>query len=323
MENCFLGIDVGGTLCKLVALSPEGTLLRQVGFPTQPSKGAYQFLQKLSEAAQELLAKPQPLSAQGVGVGIAGDVDSQGGTLRFSPNLKGWRNLPIRETLSKHLGLPVLVDNDANLAAWGAYATELQHQPQNLLTVTLGTGVGGGLILNGEIFRGKKGTAGEIGHMTVERNGRPCLCGNRGCLEQYVGARGLVREAKKRMRRKPSRILKDLLKIKRESLSPEILAEAARCGDPLARELWQEAGSYLGSALASVINLLNLDWVLLTGGVSRAGKLLLKPIHRTVWQSAFHTPSRHVKIRIARSKHLGVLGAGLYAIQQFGGSGTP
>ena len=308
-EPC-IGVDVGGTCAKLALVLPNGKILCTSSFPTLPERGIRCFIQRLQETVQTLC--PSRSRSWPIGFAIAGDVDSQNGILRFSPNLARWRNIPFQALIQKALKCPVLMDNDANMAAWGGYVLELRQKPKNVLVLTLGTGVGGGLILEGELYRGSTGTAGEIGHTSVDPDGRPCACGSRGCLERYIGRLGLILEAKKRLRNRPSPVLSRLLMHSPEGLTPKLLEQAAGKNDPLARNLWKEAGHYLGIALANAINLFNPECILLCGGISQAKNFFLKPAVQEIKRRTFSTTGLRVKIRIAKNPDLGVLGAALF-----------
>ena len=217
--------------------------------------------------------------------------------------------------LRQALGLkkPVVVDNDANMAVWGGYVTELKCRPQNVVGVTLGTGIGGGLVIKGRLHRGSSGSAGELGHTKVEPGGVRCRCGARGCLEAYAGSYGILRTARLLLRRRPSRVIKQLCPHPRD-LDCRILASAARRGDPLAREVWERTGAALAAGLSNAILTLNPDVVLLVGGVSRAGSLLLDPIRRAFAKEPFSTPFRRVQVRIASNPQCGCVGAALLAL---------
>jgi glucokinase len=293
-----LGIDLGGTLVKLALVGPAGRVvsLKEVETVLNPRD----LISRLKRAAEPWRLK----GLRGTGVGVAGDVDPVKGAVRFAPNLK-WKNVPIRSLLRKAgFPAPVHVENDATAAAWGAYHGELKKRTENLIVLTLGTGVGGGLVLDRRLYRGSTGTAGELGHITVDPGGPLCGCGNRGCLEAYLGGIHLVRWAKAEMLRRKRKAPADL--------TPFSLFQAARRGDPAARALWNRAGWALGIGLASLINIFNPDTILLTGGVAGAHPLFLPAARREIAKRAFLTPRRAVFLRVfPQSKNLGVIGAAL------------
>ena len=240
----------------------------------------------------------------GTGVGVAGDVDPVQGVVRFAPNLK-WKNVPLAALfrLAK-FPEPCHVENDANAAAWGAHRLEPGRPFRNLVVLTLGTGVGGGLVLEEKLYRGASGSAGELGHMVVEAGGDPCVCGNRGCLEEYMGGAALVRWARREYARKNRRPA--------GPLDPRILEDRARAGDPVARAAWRRGARALGVALANLLNIFNPDAILLTGGVAKGAPLFLPGALREMSSRAFATPRRAARIGAARrGGELGVAGAAL------------
>lgn len=292
-----LGVDLGGTSVKMALVDARGRLHNKCAVETVRDPRA--LIQRMSEAVGPWLNRP----VLGTGVGVAGDVDSRRGVVRFSANL-GWRGVPLVSLLRQaRFPSPIVLDNDANAAAWGGYHVELGSRPNSLITLTLGTGVGGGLVLGGHLYRGATGTAGEIGHMVVNEGGDRCACGNRGCLESYLGAAAMVRWAQAAYR-KTNHIVGEL--------DPKILERRALRRDPVAREAYARAARALGTALISLVNLLNPDTILLTGGVARGAQLFLPEARRILKRGAFKTPANAVRLVVARGKSdLGVAGAGL------------
>lgn len=297
MSGLRLGVDLGATLVKMALVDERGVILDRTQIST--IKEPRGLVKLIRSAVGHWLARP----IRGTGIGVAGDVDPQRGIVRYSANL-GWKGVKLAALFgqAKFPG-PVVMDNDANAAAWGAYHLELAGRSKNLVVLTLGTGVGGGLVFDGRLYRGATGTAGEAGHMTVVEGGDPCHCGSRGCLEAYVGAAGLVRWARMAYKRKGR---------KAEAIDPRILEDRARLGDPVAKEAWRRAAQALGTALSNLVNLLNPDTLLLTGGVAKGSALFLPRALRIMKQRAFETPARAVRVVIAkRPADLGVAGSAL------------
>jgi glucokinase len=316
-EPLALGIDIGGTGVKLGLVDRNGRISSLRKMPTPKGVPAIQAAEAIAEEASKLVGAVQASRLTGVGVGVAGDIDSQAGVVRMSPNL-GWRQVPIRRLLANALGRPVLVENDANVAAWAAFRVEAKARVRNLLCVTLGTGIGGGIVVDGRLYRGATGTAGEIGHTTLDPNGHPCACGNRGCLERYVGARAMSEEARRAIKGGEKSQIAKLVKGDLSKIEPLIVQRAARQGDRLAKRLWKDAGERLGISLASMVNVLNPDWIVLSGGLSRAGGLLLDPVRRMIKERSFQAPARAVKLVISRlDQDLGTVGAALLAHDSF------
>lgn len=310
-----IGIDTGGTFTKIVAVTPSGRCLRELQIPTEPESGPRLFVKRVARAVRrEELALGQ--RARGVGLAIAGDVDGRRGLVRFSPNLRKFDGFPLRAALSRATGRRVVLENDATMAAWGGYVVELERRAQNVLVVAMGTGIGGGLVLAGRLYRGSTGSAGEIGHTRVDPRGPKCACGARGCVEAYAGSYGIVRTARRLLRGRPSKLRR--LAPDSTRLEPRILAEAAAAGDRVAKEVWRETGRRLGMAIANAVYVLNPDVVLISGGVSRAGRLILDPIHEVLREQPFKTPFRAIHVRVSRTPNLGALGAGLQALETGG-----
>ena len=213
-----------------------------------------------------------------VGVAAAGFVDVAGSTVVFSPHLS-WRDEPLKAALEIRLGVPVLVDNDANTTAWAELRFGAGRGYQQMLCITLGTGIGGALVIDGRVFRGANGMAGEFGHMQVVPDGRRCECGNRGCWEQYASGNTLVREARELVAaQSPAAFqLRELVEGDASRLTGPIVTEAARAGDPTAIEMFREIGEWLGTGLASLAAAFDPEVIIIGGGVSDADSLLLDP----------------------------------------------
>jgi glucokinase len=305
---------VGGTFAKIAAVSAAGKVLRMEEAPTDPASGPASFVERV--AGVLAFWSRQGLKAEAFGLGIAGDVDHERGRLRLTPNLPGWENFPFRDAFRRRLNLPTVVENDANAAVWGAYVTELKCRPRHMLGVTLGTGVGGGLVINGRLHRGATGTAGEIGHMRVMIPGAPCHCGSHGCLEAYAGTYGILRVARRLLRDQPrsGRLLRRLCPDLR-GLTPKILQQAASQGDEIAHEVWKRTGTMLGTGLSNAVMIFNPDALMLLGGVSRAGRLLLDPIREVFLSRPFGTALRAVRLACAANPNGGSVGAALLALE--------
>lgn len=292
MKNRSVGIDVGGTFAKLGLVDPAGELIESIQIPTLPAKGPADFLRRAEGVLRNW-------SFSSIGLGLAGGVDPDTGTLLFVPNLKGWTGFAFRRALERAYAVPVAVDNDANVAVWGGYKVALKGKGRTVVGVTLGTGVGGGLVVDGRLHRGATGSAGEIGHMTLELDGPACACGRKGCLEAYAGTAGILRAAKRLMKKLPS------------TADPKFVADAALAGDKGAKAVWAETGERLGQGLASLTLVLNPDAILVLGGVARAGKLILEPVRRVFAAQPFREPFRGLDLSAPAERDWGVVGAAL------------
>ncbi|MBU2574922.1 MAG: ROK family protein [Elusimicrobia bacterium] len=308
-----LGIDIGGTNTKIVVINGRGRLLHEERFHTLGESGGYgDFMNRLTGCVRRLNKIWRPGS---VGIGAAGDVDPQKGLIRFSPNLEKWRYAPITGPLNKLTGVPCTLENDANMAAWGAYELELKKKYANVLAVTLGTGIGGGLILDGRLYHGATGSAGEIGHNKIKPGGERCHCGAQGCLEACCGSYAIMRDARKAIKNAGAFVRKYAAP-GRERLNTICLTRAADRGHKTALRIWREMGENLGRGLADAILLFNPDCVMLTGGVSRASRHFLGPLKKVFAAQQIKTPFQKVRLRVAKNADLGVFGAALFGMER-------
>jgi glucokinase len=253
-----------------------------------------------------------------VGVGIAGDTDDKRGVLRFAPNLP-WRDLKIADYITKSARCPCCASNDANMAAWGVFKSELKSDKKeaNVLVITMGTGIGGGMIINGDLYQGATGTAGEFGHIKVDYS--PCAplcgCGARGCFESFCGVKGIERMVAQAARKEPRSVLSQILK--REKFSVEILSRAARQNCPLALKVWGKIGEYLNRAVSDLVLAFNPDACVIAGGVSRGAKYFLPAARKSFKKQAIKTPFDKLKIIMSKKGDIGGVGAALYAMSKF------
>lgn len=269
-----IGVDVGGTKVAAGVVDENGAVLATELRDT-PADDQAKTMAVIAEVIADLRAAHD---VQAIGLGAAGFIDAQRSTVVFAPNL-AWRNEPLRATVEQACGLPAVVENDANAAAWGEARFGAARDVDSMVLLTIGTGVGGGVVLDGQLYRGHNGMAAEVGHLTVVPGGRRCGCGNRGCLERYASGRALVREARDLADVSPeygARML-ELGDGEPEGITGPEVTQAAREGDPAALEAFSVIGTWLGRGLASLAALLDPDMFVLGGGVSRAGELLRRP----------------------------------------------
>ena len=311
-----LGIDVGGTYTKLAVVDESGRVLRRDRLATASGLGPASFTRRIADAAENLL-RGLSRKLAGVGLGLAGDTDPRRRLLRFSPSMRELTGWPLGASFERRLAVPVTAENDGNMAVWGGFVVELRRRPGSVIGVTLGTGVGGGLILDGKLHTGATGSAGEIGHLKVRDGRELCRCGARGCLEAYAGAYAIVRRTRRLLSGRGGkasvlrRLCPDL-----ERLEPRHLSAAARRRDPIALRVWEEVGEILGAGIAGAVYLVNPEVVLLMGGVARAGELVLGPIRRVLARQPFKTAFGAVEVRVARAPDLGAVGAGLLGLER-------
>jgi len=261
-----IGVDVGGTKVAAGVVDEDGNILAQLKRPT-PSSDRVDVEDTIAACVAELRGTYE---VQAVGIGAAGFIDAARATVLFAPNL-AWRDEPLRAEVARRSGLPVVVENDANAMAWGEFRFGAGRGQPDLCAVTVGTGIGGGIVLGGRLYRGGFGVAAEVGHLRVVPDGRPCGCGNRGCWEQYCSGRALIRAA---LERPSARVL--ALSAGGDVTGPAV-TQAAHEGDPAAVACFADIGSWLGQGLAELAAVLDPGCFVVGGGVADAGDLLIGP----------------------------------------------
>lgn len=313
-----IGVDIGGTFVKVFVMNEYGEIFRQEKMETDYSKGSQFFLQQLADYINRI-QKEFAGQKVAVAVGAPGDVDNQNGILRYNPNLKfkDVADWPMARILKDLTGILPTVANDATLAAWGVYEKELNRKGNNVLVVTLGTGVGGGLIINRELYQGSNGTAGEIGHTKIAdtRTGPLCGCGAHGCLEAFVGTIGIKRRVWQAAEEQPQSTLAQMVRQEKD-FKIELVSRAAEKGCPAALKVWQDTGFYLGIGIANVVLTLDIDTVVLAGGVSRAATYFMPALKQVLENQQIKTPFKRLTLLTSTHPNIGGIGAAMYAIHQ-------
>lgn len=328
-----VGIDIGGTAVKLGRVDETGRILSQDEIPTPVESSPEEFVHHVVAAVAGLpeiggdrvAGKGRPAAKQWVvGVGCAGLVSSDRGIIHTSPNLPRWREVSLGELLERELGRPTYVLNDANAFALAEARIGAGRGHSPVVALTLGTGVGGAIVSEGRVFGGRHGFAGEIGHMSIDLEGRSCPCGNSGCLELHIGKRGIVARYLDHAAWRAGTPAFDLTRGEREALSPKILADAVRMGEVAARKAFSEAGEILGAALTNLSNLLDPAVFVVGGGVSQAGNLILEPARRILSERAM-IPEGAVApvVQAALGVDAGLIGAALFALDSAGARVMP
>src|SRR5277367_5877563 len=287
MKNFAIGVDLGGTNLRIAAVDDQGTLVEKVTLGTKVSLGREHVVGDMCDAIESLLAKySNSATLMGIGIGVPGIIDMQSGMLRESPNLPGWTDYPVRAEIEQRLKTVVILENDANVAALGEKWLGAAKNYDDMAMLTLGTGVGGGLVLHGSIWHGMNGMAGEFGHTTVEPEGHPCGCGNRGCLEQYASATAVVRMAREAIASNGASAL-----ARTASSDPEFSAKSiynlAIQGDEDARRIFRYVGRCLGIVISALVNSLNLPIYVIGGGVSSAWEAFSPTIFEELRRRSF------------------------------------
>lgn len=311
--RCAIGIDLGGTKVAAAVVDDSGRIHGKGHRATEAQRGPAAVIGNMAKAVEEALAATPPHlreQVQGIGVGAPGIIDAAAGTVLLAPNLR-WENLPLRALLEERFGQPVAMDNDANCAALGEQWAGAARGRRHVVMVTLGTGVGGGLILDGRIYRGAGGFAGELGHIPVDEDGPPCGCGRRGCLEVYASASAIAARGREAVAAGHGRAIRaQARRTSRGQIDARAVLAAAQKGDPTAAAIVREAAGRLGWTLAGVVNALNPEVIVVGGGISRAGNLLLDPVRAEVARRALGGPAGQVEIVAARlGNEAGLVGA--------------
>lgn len=276
-----IGVDLGATTIKTGLIATDGTIMYQNRFPTRALEGPSAVVEQIVFSVRDVLDHAEGREIVGVGIGSPGVVGDDG-VVKSPPNFRSWDTFPLAQELQTALGYHVRIENDANAAALAEARFGAGQSFPNFLFVIWGTGVGGGLILDGKLYRGPTGGAGEIGHISIDYNGPLCNCGSRGCVEAFVGQRYLSQRTAERLKERTDSRLLDLVEGNLEKIEPYYIAQAAHEGDTFAKEILIEAGSLLGVAIGGVMNMFDLRISIIGGGVSGAGPVVFEAIEQSV-----------------------------------------
>ncbi len=297
-----VGVDIGGTYVVVGLVPMEGGPARSLRVRSTSSLGApEEVVGHLARIIEEVITEglAEVVGARedviGVGIGSPGPLDLKAGVVLDAFNL-GWRDFPIRDRVAEAVGLPTSLDNDANCATWGEYWQGAGRGVRNLVGVTLGTGIGGGLILDGRLVHGASASAGELGHMTIDFTGRRCKCGNYGCLEAYASGPNIAARAREGIEAGAETLLVGLVDGDLERITAVTVYEAILQGDVYAGEVMVETAKLLGAGIANIVNILNPEAVVIVGGVTRAGDYLFTPLRSEVRRRAFKSAERVCRI---------------------------
>jgi len=297
-----IGVDLGGTNVVVSAMSLDGSrLFGALSEPTLAVEGAEAVVARMARmvnATIETTMKDAGVARSafiGVGIGAPGTVDREKGLVLAAPNLK-WYDFPLIERMTALTGLPVRIDNDANCATYGEWWLGAARGGVNVIGVTIGTGVGGGIIIDRHVYHGSSDAAGEIGHITIDLNGRRCGCGNYGCLEAYASGSAIAERAREALHNDESSVLPTLVGGDLSRITAAVVYKAAGEGDALALEIVRDTARYLGAGLANLLNVFNPDVVVIAGGVTQAGEALFGPLRTEVRRRAFKSVSDRCQI---------------------------
>ncbi|MCK4813321.1 MAG: ROK family protein [Candidatus Marinimicrobia bacterium] len=292
----YVGIDFGGTNMKIGIINEKGLIVIKNSFVTDPNKSGDDIIKHIAECTQKVMddSKLPQEDIMGIGIGTPGLLNPETGVLKVAVNIPNLNGIHVTKGMSDILGKPTFLDNDVNIMSLGEFYYGAGKGLKHIVALTLGTGVGGGIILNGELYRGASFTAGELGHISISRDGKSCPCGNSGCLERYIGRDGIVERfmvsKNKGFETNIDNYLDD------GEITPKAIAMAANAGDTLSKKVLEEIGEILGSVLAGLVNTLNPEAIIIGGGVSNAGELILGPARTTMNKLAYSIPAEVVKI---------------------------
>ena len=312
-----LAMDLGGT--KIMAAIISSKVIAKEYQLTLADEGPQSVISRVMSVIDRLLGLRNlaPSQLDSISIAAAGAIDSEKGLVTSSPNLPGWRDIPLRDMVRGKYGVNTFLINDASAAVLGEHHSGAGKGVNNLIMLTVGTGIGGGIIINDRLYSGPSGSAGEIGHMTIDVNGPKCSCGNIGCLETLSSGTAVAKEAIRRLGQGERSSLTEIVEGKIEDITAEKVSLAARGGDPLALEVISKAATYLGVGLVNLVNIFNPEMIIIGGGLAKMGDLLLEPARRVVRERAFPLSARLVRIVPSQlGDDAAVLGAAIFARQQ-------
>ncbi len=308
MEDLVIGIDLGATNIKVGLVTADGRVLSRRRLDTEVGEGPEAVAGRICRACRELVSMTEiaPGRVLGAGVGCPGSVDSASGVLLFWPNVPDWRNVPLRRMIQDELGMRCVMDNDANVAALAEQWVGAGKGASSLVVLTLGTGIGAGIVLDGRVWRGGNGAAGEVGHMSINPRGPLCSCGNRGCLQLYASAPAMVRRMREAIEAGAPTSLVD----RKDELTAELIHKAALAGDGPSRRNIEQTGRYLGVGVSNLMHILNPEVIAFSGGVTAAGEMLMAPLRDEVKRRTLEASRRGTRICFAALlDDAGVIGA--------------
>ena len=293
-----LAVDLGGTKIATTLITPQGEVLSREYSPTLAEEGVDAVIGRILAIGSALLrgARLPYTSLSGIAIAAAGAIDSQKGIVTDSPNLPGWHNIPLKAEIEKATGTRTFVINDATAAALGEHRFGAGRGVNNLIYLTVSTGIGGGIIIDGKLYSGVSGSAGELGHMTIDLNGPRCACGNIGCLEVMASGKAVAREAQRLIAHGARTVILDLAEGDAQYVTAQTVATAAHKGDQVALSIVDRAATYLGVGMVNLVNIFNPEMIIVGGGMGKMGEMLLKPARRVVAERAFRFPASVVRI---------------------------
>ena len=318
MVDKVIGIDIGGTNLRGALANKDGDILKRMKISSHADQGIEKLIDNLAGFIKDI---SEGENVRDIGLGIPGIIDSKNGIITQAPNILNVHDYPLRAALNKKLGsdIHLVIENDSNSAAVGEWWIGASKNVNSMIMITMGTGVGGGIVLDDKLWTGADGMAGEIGHMTIYPDGAKCNCGNYGCLESYASASAIRRMVREGLENKSlnTKLRESIRNANLEDI-PEIVMEAASEGDSFSLGIWQEVGKALGIAIASLVNLLNIEMVVIGGGVSNAWDLFIDATYEEAHRRAFRAPMKRAKIKKGLlGDDAGILGSAHLAFKSY------
>ena len=313
--DCTIGVDLGGTNIKGGVCGSDGAVLAFESRETQAKRGLKHVLTRMIALIGDLPAKAGLSKADihAVGVGSPGPLSHTEGVIHNAPNLPGWVNIPLRQLLAEATGLPVVLENDANAAAFGEFVAGAGENVSSMVMLTLGTGIGGGIVLDGQLWRGSDDAAAEIGHTVIVPGGRPCPCGQAGCLERYASANAVAERLIEAVRAGAGSSLRDRIEAGRLPDARDVL-QAADAGDDLANRIWDETCCYLALGCLNIEHVLSPELIVLAGGLANARERLLNPVRVRYANSRWNLTPLSLRVTLATlGQQAGIIGAAALA----------
>ncbi|MBP6673129.1 MAG: ROK family protein [Bacteroidetes bacterium] len=309
-QQLAIGVDLGGTTVKTGLVNSNGTIITQSKLPTLAEEGPNAVIGQIVRSIQEVLPHANGEPVSGIGIGSPGLVQNPGGIVKSPPNMKHWDVVHLADEISKVFNVRVEVDNDANVAAIAEAKFGAGKQYPDFLFIVWGTGVGGGIIMNNQIYRGLTGGAGEVGHISIDYNGLLCNCGTKGCVEAYVGQKHLSKRTIEKLKSNPSSKILELVGGDLEKIAPLHISLAAEAGDALAKDILVEAGTLMGVMIGGVMSTLDFRVTVIGGGVSAVGDFVFDAIHQSVIRNVQKPLRDDIKIvRAQLGNDAGIFGA--------------
>lgn len=308
----YIGIDLGGTNIAVGLVNEEGRIIAKTETPTLASRPYQELVKDMAACARKVMEEANITEDElhSIGVGIPGVADKDGMVI-FCTNL-GWRNVPLRAELQQYINKPVFMDNDATVAGWAEYQAGVSRNTRSSVFMTLGTGLGGGIVMDGKIWAGAHGAGSELGHLVIEVDGVPCTCGKRGCAERYCSATAIIRMAREACADAPNCLIMRKVEGDMDKINAKVVFDAAKEGDSVALQVFNRFVKYLTIAINNVISFIDPDMIILGGGVSRAGDFLLDAVKAALPEYLFYPTLKQPELRIASlGNDAGIIGAAL------------